>query len=151
MSGSNMPDAYIGKEQAYVKHTILRTYLQRLFMIVGQGAVPVINYVDCFAGPWQEEDDKLSDTSIGVSLEQMAKCQQSLKEEFNRDITFRALYIEKDPAAFSKLAPSSRISHILELKLSALKVTTQSFWIPLFPGAVVISHSFLSIRKAGKT
>lgn len=35
MTGSKMPDAYIGREQAYVKHTILKTYLQRLFMIVG--------------------------------------------------------------------------------------------------------------------
>jgi three-Cys-motif partner protein len=98
-----MPDVYIGKEQAYVKHTILRTYLQRLFMIVGQGKETVINYVDCFAGPRKEEDDNLGDTSIGVSLEQMAKCQQRLKEGFRRDITFRALYIEKEPVAFEKL------------------------------------------------
>ncbi len=103
MTRSKMPDVYIGKEQAYVKHTILKTYLQRLFMIVGQGKETVINYVDCFAGPWHEEDDSLSDTSIGVSLEQMAQCQQSLKEVFDREITFRALYIEKDPVAFSKL------------------------------------------------
>lgn len=38
------------REQAYLKHTILRTYLQRLFMIVGRGKETVINYVDCFAG-----------------------------------------------------------------------------------------------------
>lgn len=98
-----MPEAYIGKEQAYVKHTILRTYLQRLFMIVGRSKEIVINYVDCFAGPWQEEDDNLSDTSIGVSLEQMALCQKSLEEQFGRAVKFRALYIEKDPAAFEKL------------------------------------------------
>jgi len=98
-----MPEAYIGREQAYVKHTILKTYLQRLFMIVGQGREAVINYVDCFAGPWQEEDDNLSDTSIGVSLEQMAQCRQSLKGRFGRDVTFRALYVEKDPVAFEKL------------------------------------------------
>lgn len=38
MRQSKMPDVYIGKEQAYVKHTILKTYLQRLFMIIGQGS-----------------------------------------------------------------------------------------------------------------
>lgn len=59
--------------------------------------------MDCFAGPWQEEDDNLSDTSIGVSLEQMALCQKSLEDQFDRNITFRALYIEKDPVAFGKL------------------------------------------------
>ena len=103
MTKSKMPDTYIGKEQAYVKHTILRTYLQRLFIIVGQGKETVINYVDCFAGPWKEEDEHLSDTSIGVSLEQMASCQNDLKKRFGRDVKFRALYIEKDSAAFLKL------------------------------------------------
>jgi len=98
-----MPDVYIGKEQAYVKHTILKTYLQRLFMIIGQGRESTINYVDCFAGPWQEEDERLSDTSIGVSLEQMAECRRQLKDQFDKDVTFRALYIEKDPVAFRKL------------------------------------------------
>jgi len=98
-----MPEAYIGKEQAYVKHTILKTYLQRLFMIVGRNKEAVINYVDCFAGPWQEEDDSLSDTSISVSLEQMALCQKKLEDNFDRNVTFRALYIEKDPIAFAKL------------------------------------------------
>lgn len=103
MIKNKMPSTYIGKEQAYVKHTILRTYLQRLFVIVGQGKEIVINYVDCFAGPWQEEDDKLSDTSIGVSLEQMAMCQKSLEDQFARNVSFRALYIEKDSVAFGKL------------------------------------------------
>lgn len=98
-----MPSIYIGKEQAYVKHTILKTYLQRLFLIVGQSKETVINYVDCFAGPWKEEDEDLSDTSIGVSLEQMASCQESLQKQFGRDVKFRALYIEKDPIAFQKL------------------------------------------------
>jgi three-Cys-motif partner protein len=103
MSESKMPEAYVGKEQAYVKHTILKTYLQRLFMIVGRNKETVINYVDCFAGPWKEEDDQLSDTSIGVSLEQMALCQKSLAEQFSRNVSFRALYIEKDPVAYRKL------------------------------------------------
>lgn len=46
---SLMPIEYQGREQAYVKHTILRTYLQRLIMIIGRSE-KVINYVDCFAG-----------------------------------------------------------------------------------------------------
>lgn len=103
MTISKMPKAYIGREQAYVKHTILKTYLERLFMIVGRTKEPVISYVDCFAGPWKDNNYDLSDTSIGVSLEQLAKCQQGLKETFGREVKFRALYIEKDPIAFRKL------------------------------------------------
>jgi len=95
---------YIGREQALVKHTILKTYLQRLFMIIGQGKADVINYVDCFSGPWEAEDEKLEDTSIGISLRIMSECKKSLNNTpFKRDIKFRALYIEKDPKAFNKL------------------------------------------------
>lgn len=103
MTISRMPLAYVGREQAYIKHEILKTYLQRLFMIVGRSKETVINYVDCFAGPWKEADEKLSDTSIGVSLEQMANCQKSLQADFSRNVTFRALYVEKDPRSFNKL------------------------------------------------
>ena len=103
MAKSKMPKTYIGKEQAFIKHTILKTYLERLFMIVGLKKELVINYVDCFAGPWKDEGDNLCDTSIFISLEQMAKCQQYLKDRFGRDVTFRALYIEKKPARFKKL------------------------------------------------
>ncbi|WP_295873802.1 three-Cys-motif partner protein TcmP [uncultured Zhongshania sp.] len=103
MNEISIPDSYIGREQAYVKHQILKTYLQRLFLIIGQHAESTINYIDCFSGPWQAGDKKLSDTSIGISLEQMYTCQSDLSEKFGRAVKFRALYIEKDPNAFQAL------------------------------------------------
>lgn len=103
MNSDEMPLSYQRREQAYLKHTILKAYLQRLFLIVGKKKEDVINYVDCFSGPWQAGDEKLGDTSIGVSLEQMSNCQIEIERIFNRKIKFRALYIEKSPEAFSKL------------------------------------------------
>lgn len=97
-----LPKEYIGREQAYIKHIILKTYLERLFMIIGQSEV-VINYVDCFAGPWSEENEELKDTSIGISIEQMCRSVTALKSQVNKTVTFRALYIEKDKNAFSRL------------------------------------------------
>ncbi len=35
MSNTKMPEAYLGREQSYIKHTILSSYLTRLFMIIG--------------------------------------------------------------------------------------------------------------------
>ena len=99
---SLIPMEYQGREQAYVKHTILRTYLQRLFMIIGRSE-KVINYVDCFAGPWSEESDDLRDTSIGISLSLMKDCAKSLEERHGAKVKFRALYIEKNHEAFAKL------------------------------------------------
>ncbi|WLG62264.1 three-Cys-motif partner protein TcmP [Pseudomonas sp. FP1762] len=97
-----IPVEYHGREQAYVKHIILKTYLQRLFMIIGRNET-VINYVDCFAGPWSEESEDLRDTSIGISLKLMKDCAKSLEEVHGCKVKFRALYIEKNKEAFSKL------------------------------------------------
>nr|WP_163501988.1 three-Cys-motif partner protein TcmP [Halomonas socia] len=97
-----VPVEYLGREQAFLKHTILKTYLERLFMIIGRREI-VINYVDCFAGPWSEESPQLDDTSIGISIKIMKDAAQSLRKVFGREVRFRALYIEKDPAAYRKL------------------------------------------------
>ncbi|RLA52956.1 MAG: hypothetical protein DRR42_06180 [Gammaproteobacteria bacterium] len=98
-----IPETYKGREQAYIKHQILEAYLERLFMILGQ-KLPTINYVDCFAGPWSDESDELAGTSIAISLRIMKRCQVALKERFNRSVKFRALYIEKSPAAHARLS-----------------------------------------------
>jgi three-Cys-motif partner protein len=98
-----VPEAYFGREQAFIKHLTLETYLQRLFMIIGRSE-QVINYVDCFAGPWASEDDQeLKDTSIGISIKQMKETADALHRQFNVNLKFRALYCEKDKIAFSKL------------------------------------------------
>jgi len=92
---------YKGREHTYIKHTLLKAYLERLFMIIGQYAKR-IRYVDCFAGPWQEGSEDLSDTSIAISLNIMRKCHEGLLR-YGKDVNFKALYIEKDKKAFNKL------------------------------------------------
>ncbi len=94
---------YIGREQALLKHTILETYLERLFMIIGLSGEATINYVDCFAGPWCEEDEQLKDTSIGRSISKIRKCAFALKKNHAKNVKFRALYIEKNKDAYKKL------------------------------------------------
>ncbi len=97
-----IPEHYIGREQALIKHTILRDYILRLFMIIGQSGETTINFVDCFAGPWCEGDADLKDTSIGISINEINKAINTLKKN-GKSVNFRALYIEKDPTAFQKL------------------------------------------------
>jgi len=96
-----IPASYLGREQAFVKHTLLKSYLERLFMIVGQYARKIC-YVDCFAGPWQEGGTDLSDTSIAISLNIIQKSRDFLRER-GHDVQFRALYIENNKKAFGKL------------------------------------------------
>ena len=95
------PEDYKGKEQTYIKHTLLNNYLYRLFMIIGRYE-DSISYVDCFAGPWQEGRDDLRDTSIAISLNIMKKCQEGLSQ-LGKNVQFNALYIEKDKESFDKL------------------------------------------------
>lgn len=92
---------YIGREQTFIKHNLLESYLERLFMIVGKYQES-ISYVDCFAGPWQEGRDDLQDTSIAISLNIMKKCQKGLSQR-GKNVRFRALYIEKGKDSFERL------------------------------------------------
>ena len=96
-----IPAEYRGREQAYIKHTLLETYLFKLLMIIGQ-SLPTVSYVDCLAGPWQEAAEDLSDTSIGRSLATMRKCLESL-QKVNPNVRFRALFVEKDAKKYRRL------------------------------------------------
>ncbi len=98
-----VPDKYKGREQAFIKHHLLWGYLEQLMMIIGHSRAQCITYVDCFAGPWQDESATLSDTSIGISLEIMRRCRDAFVQLGRGVPTFRALYIEKSRASFKRL------------------------------------------------
>lgn len=88
--------AYEGREHSLIKHELLRGYLEILLCIVGISGVKEFTYVDCFAGPWGDESDSLSGTSIAISLEILAKVRKTLAEVHNiHGVKFRAIYVEK--------------------------------------------------------
>lgn len=70
-------------------------------MIIGQHQKN-IRYVDCFSGPWQEGSNDLQDTSIGIALKIIEKCQNGLKAN-GKNVSFHALFIEKNNKSFKKL------------------------------------------------
>jgi len=101
-----VPDAYDGREQAFIKHELLKGYLEKLFFIVGgaarKGGRIELRYVDCFAGPWGDESDDLKSTSIAISLHTLDVVRQKLGRN-GVSATIRALYIEKEPGPFARL------------------------------------------------
>ena len=103
---ASLPDAYRGREQAYIKHALLRTYLLKLFLIVGMSArqldIKELAYVDGFAGPWGDESDDLQSTSIAISLRVLSDCRKALLQH-GVNLRFRALYVEKAEAPFTRL------------------------------------------------
>jgi three-Cys-motif partner protein len=104
---SSIPEAYEGREQALVKHALLKSHLEKLVLIIGMAAKKVrraeICFVDCFAGPWGALNDDLEGTSISLSLKTLASCKETLAK-LGVDVTMRALYIEKDKSAFERLS-----------------------------------------------
>ncbi len=101
------PDAYDGREQALIKHTLLENYLQKLFLIVGmsakRGRPAELCYIDCFAGPWGDESESMDSTSISISLRVLDSCRQTL-ESLGVNANIRALYVEEDGRAFGRLS-----------------------------------------------
>ncbi|WP_155648665.1 three-Cys-motif partner protein TcmP [Burkholderia pseudomultivorans] len=104
---SPVPDLYEGRIPAMVKHALLKNYLEKLVLIIGMSARSKgrveICYVDCFAGPWGSEDEKLEGTSISLSLKTLAACKEKLAS-LGVDARMRALFIERDRAAFQRLS-----------------------------------------------
>lgn len=96
-------EEYQSREHALVKHSILEAYLERLFMIVGQ-TFDVIQYVDCYSGPWQTAGS--DDSSIGIAIKTMERCRidlSRLRKSTRPAVLMRALFVEKDKNAFSQL------------------------------------------------
>jgi three-Cys-motif partner protein len=97
--------AYEGREHSLIKHELLKGYLEILLCIVGISGVKEFAYVDCFAGPWGDETDLLSGTSISISLEILAKVRKTLADVHNIHGTkFRAIYVEENKKRYKQLS-----------------------------------------------
>ena len=93
---------YVDREQTYIKHLVLRRYLQKLAYKIGSW-VDTLNYVDGFAGPWQHSDDKLKDTSPFIAIDELRAARDGLLEKLKSRLKIRCLFIEKDPNAWAVL------------------------------------------------
>ena len=104
---STVPDAYDGREQAFIKHELLKSYLQKPFLIVGSsagsGGQIELCYVDCFAGPWGDESEGMESTSIAISLQTLDVVRQRLGIN-GVSARIRALCVEKDSRAYARLS-----------------------------------------------
>lgn len=94
-------ERYSGREQAYVKHYFLSTYIERLVHKVA-GSFAQVVYVDGFSGPWQSADEDFSDTSFGIALLALRAAKVSWSK-LDRQVQMKALLVEKSPKAFRAL------------------------------------------------
>ena len=94
-------DYYRGKEQTYLKHYFLEKYLEAVVYHIGYANREFV-YVDCFSGPWRNDHDQFADTSIAIALKGLNNARQGLAAK-GKDASIRAIFVEKDPAAFAAL------------------------------------------------
>lgn len=97
---------YQRREQAYVKHYVLKHYLQRLALKVGRFRPgTTINYIDGFSGPWQHATDALRDTSPHVALTELLAARRVLREQTPpAELHVRGMFVEQNREAFERLA-----------------------------------------------
>lgn len=96
---------YEGREQAYVKHEVLRLYLQRLAFKVGNFQPgTTLNYIDGFSGPWDAVTDDHGDSSPAIAMRELAKARDGLAAlPSPKQMNVRAMFVENDRVAFERL------------------------------------------------
>ena len=103
------PEFYRGKEQTYAKHFFLEQYLETVAFHIGYNQREFV-YVDCFSGPWRNDDEDLADTSIRISLDKLNYVLEALAAQ-GRHPTISAVFIEQDQASFVALQQAVERHH----------------------------------------
>ena len=97
--------AYKGREHSWIKHELLKAYLEVLLSISSISGVKEVTYVDCFAGPWGNDSNSLEGTSIAISLDILAKVRETLATRHGvHGLKFRAIYVEKKRSRYKRLS-----------------------------------------------
>lgn len=93
---------YQGREQAYVKHCLLEEYLPDWAYKVGS-KWDSLAYIDAFAGPWQTNHPNYADSSFGIAVDALRRCQNGLREGRGRDLHIECVLVEQDEESFAHL------------------------------------------------
>lgn len=98
-------EVYAGREQAYVKHHLLRRYLQKLFYKICSRQRSIA-YVDAFAGPWKSTTASLSDTSPHIAVNEWKAALIGLGKRGVPRADVKCLFIEEGLARSKRLRAS---------------------------------------------
>jgi three-Cys-motif partner protein len=100
---AELPESYRGREQTYIKHLILRHYLERVARNILWSQREFV-FVDGFSGPWASKSQTYEDTSFGIAMRRLRRVRDDLKETHNRQRSVRCIFVEKGTRAFARLS-----------------------------------------------
>ncbi len=96
-----IPPEYHQREQTFVKHLILRGYLQKVAYNI-LSAWDDFTFVDGFSGPWEARSEEFSDTSFGIAIKELRVVRETFRDR-GKTKNLRCIFVEKDDAAFKRL------------------------------------------------
>jgi len=140
------PEYYIGKEQTYIKHFILESYIERVAYNIGSFA-PDFVYVDGFSGPWKSQSENYEDTSFVIAINKLRDVRSSLKNR-GRDFNIKCLFIEKELSTFKEI--KNELEKVDDIKCEVLNGEFENV-IPDIVKFIGNSFSFVFIDPTGWT
>lgn len=109
-----LPRVYHDREQTFVKHLILRGYLQRVAYNI-LSAWDSFTFVDGFSGPWEARSEELADTSFGIAIKEL----REVRDAFNArgmPKRLRCVFVEKEAEPYRRLQQAAENAADLEAK-----------------------------------
>jgi len=96
-----LPQEYRGRAQTFVKHQVLRHYLDRAAMTLLSGWDDFV-FIDGFSGPWRNARPDFSDTSFGIAIERLRTARANWAVQ-GKVKSVRCVFVEQREDAFNRL------------------------------------------------
>lgn len=110
-----LPDSYRGREQTFIKHVILKRYLERVAWKI-LWSQPEFVFIDGFSGPWASKSSAYEDTSFGIAMRLLRHVRDELKGKYGRDRRVRCIFVEKGASAFGRLSQAVKAAPDIEAR-----------------------------------
>lgn len=114
-----LPPEYHNREQTFVKHLILKGYLQKVAYNI-LSTSDDFTFVDGFSGPWEARSEEFADTSFGITIKEL----REVKKTFllgRKMKNLRCVFVERDAEPFERL--SGAVGNAADLQALAIKGT----------------------------
>jgi three-Cys-motif partner protein len=110
-----LPDSYRGREQTFIKHVILKRYLERVARHILWSQQEFV-FVDGFSGPWGSTSSNYEDTSFGIAMLLLRQVRDELKTQHHKERRVRCIFVEKGARAFARLSEAVKAASYIDAR-----------------------------------
>lgn len=110
-----VPPQYRGREQTFIKHFILKQYLETVARHILWNQKDFV-FIDGFSGPWASASSGYEDTSFGIAMALLRQVRDQLKGEHQRDRRVRCIFVEQRASAFARLSAAAKEASYIEAR-----------------------------------